>query len=61
LHNNSANSAVDTDSTVADVITAIGFLALQAVVMISAVAGVHDAVDVLTASGLLTVSGGPCY
>jgi hypothetical protein len=55
FHSNPAYSAVATAP-------AMGFLgSMQAVVMVSAVAGVHDAVDVLTASGLLIVSCGPCY
>ncbi len=48
-HNNPASSAVATDTAVADVIAAVGFPWVPAIVTVSAVAGVPAAVLVLTA------------
>jgi len=55
-HNTPASTAIATDTAVVDVIAAVGFPWVQAVVMVSAVAGVPAAVVILTA---LDVSEAP--
>jgi hypothetical protein len=48
-NNNPATSAVDTGPAVADIIPAVRFSRVPAVLMVSAIAGVHAAVVVLNA------------
>ncbi len=52
--NNPASTAVATDTAMADVIAAVGFPWVSAIVMVYAVAGVPAAVAVLTAVVVLT-------